>query len=120
MASERSLATATMRARLVGVRSLATDSSAKSIRIGDFEYTRELFPVVRKRDGAVHVLYQFFWRAAELRHLVKRIDRKIAFVTMPAVALDAMRLQNRHNRVRKIDLRRRFRRRHGRNGHPRN
>ena len=36
-------ATAVMRAQLVGVRSLGTDLSAKSIRFGDFEYTRELF-----------------------------------------------------------------------------
>jgi hypothetical protein len=38
-------ATAIMRAQLVGVRALATDSSSKSIRFGDFEYTRELFVV---------------------------------------------------------------------------
>ena len=38
-------ATAVMRARLVGMRPLATDSSSKSIRFGDFEYTRELFVV---------------------------------------------------------------------------
>lgn len=38
-------ATAIMRARLVGMRPLATDSSSKSIRFGDFEYTRELFVV---------------------------------------------------------------------------
>lgn len=36
-------ATALMRARLVGVRALGTDSASKSIRFGDFEYTRELF-----------------------------------------------------------------------------
>src|ERR1700730_10659152 len=36
-------ATAVMRARLVGVRSLGTDLSAKSLRFGDFEYTRALF-----------------------------------------------------------------------------
>jgi hypothetical protein len=36
-------ATAVMRTQLVGLRALATDSSSKSIRFGDFEYTRELF-----------------------------------------------------------------------------
>ena len=36
-------ATAVMRAQLVGMRSLGTDSNSKSIRFGDFEYTRELF-----------------------------------------------------------------------------
>ena len=38
-------ATAVMRAQLLGMRALATDSSSKSIRFGDFEYTRELFVV---------------------------------------------------------------------------
>jgi hypothetical protein len=38
-------ATAVLRARLMGLRPLATDSSSKSIRFGDFEYTRELFVV---------------------------------------------------------------------------
>jgi len=35
-------ATATMRARLVGVRFIGTDTVSKSFRFGDFEYTREL------------------------------------------------------------------------------
>ena len=38
-------ATAVMRTQLVGLRALATDSRSKSIRFGDFEYTRELFVV---------------------------------------------------------------------------
>jgi hypothetical protein len=36
-------ATAVMRAQLVGLRALTTDSNSKSIRFGDLEYTRELF-----------------------------------------------------------------------------
>jgi hypothetical protein len=38
-------ATAVMRARLLGVRVVGTDSTSKSYRIGDFEVTRELFVV---------------------------------------------------------------------------
>lgn len=38
-------ATAVMRSQLVGVRALATDSSSKSIRVGDLEYSRELFVI---------------------------------------------------------------------------
>ncbi|MSO67941.1 MAG: hypothetical protein EXQ82_09070 [Pseudolabrys sp.] len=38
-------ATAVMRAQLLAIKSIATDSSSKSIRFGDFEYTRELFVV---------------------------------------------------------------------------
>lgn len=47
-------ATAITRARLVGMRTLPTDSSSKSIRFGDFEYTRELF-VVEVYTSAVPV-----------------------------------------------------------------
>ena len=38
-------ATATMRAQLVGVRIIGTDTTSKSFRFGDFEYTRELLVV---------------------------------------------------------------------------
>src|SRR5215831_17447779 len=38
-------ATAVMRERLLGFRVLGTDTTSKSIRFGDFEYTRELFVV---------------------------------------------------------------------------
>ncbi len=38
-------ATSLMRAQLVGVRALGIDTASKSIRFGDFEYTRELFIV---------------------------------------------------------------------------
>jgi hypothetical protein len=38
-------ATAVMRERLMGVRVLGTDAASKSIRFGDFEYTRELLLV---------------------------------------------------------------------------
>jgi hypothetical protein len=38
-------ATADMRAHLVGVRVVGTDSTSKSFRFGDFEYTRELFVI---------------------------------------------------------------------------
>jgi hypothetical protein len=38
-------ATATMRAQLSGVRVVGTDTTSKSFRFGDFEYTRELFVI---------------------------------------------------------------------------
>src|SRR5262245_64264846 len=38
-------ATAVMRARLMGVRVIGTDTTSKSFRFGDFEYVRELFVV---------------------------------------------------------------------------
>ena len=38
-------ATAVMRARLLGVRVVGTDTTSKSFRFGDFEYVRELFVV---------------------------------------------------------------------------
>jgi hypothetical protein len=38
-------ATAAMRAQLVGVRLIGTDTTSKSFRFGDFEYTRELLVV---------------------------------------------------------------------------
>jgi hypothetical protein len=38
-------ATATMRARLLGVRVVGTDTTSKSFRFGDFEYVRELLVV---------------------------------------------------------------------------
>jgi hypothetical protein len=38
-------ATATMRAQLRGVRVVGTDTTSKSFRFGDFEYTRELFVI---------------------------------------------------------------------------
>ena len=38
-------ATAVMRARLLGVRVVGTDTTSKSFRFGDFEYVRELFVI---------------------------------------------------------------------------
>src|SRR5262249_41468262 len=38
-------ATAVMRARLMGIRVVGTDTTSKSFRFGDFEYVRELFVV---------------------------------------------------------------------------
>jgi hypothetical protein len=38
-------ATAALRARLVGVRVIGTDTTSKSFRFGDFEYVRELFVI---------------------------------------------------------------------------
>jgi hypothetical protein len=38
-------ATAVMRARLLGVRVVATDTTSRSFRVGDFEFVRELFVV---------------------------------------------------------------------------
>ena len=38
-------ATAVMRARLLGVRVVGTDTTSKSFRFGDLEYVRELFVV---------------------------------------------------------------------------
>lgn len=38
-------ATAVMRARLLGVRVIATDTTSRSFRVGDFEFVRELFVV---------------------------------------------------------------------------
>jgi hypothetical protein len=38
-------ATATMRAQLLGVRVVGSDTTSKSLRFGDFEYTRELFVI---------------------------------------------------------------------------